>query len=93
MNLYAQIVDRKDIRRAHKMTLLSLLNFINRTGRRDPSLLAISDATNLGPRYVHTQLKEMAALGLLVIEYKRNGEGRLTNHYVIITPEETDQAA
>ena len=87
MNMYARILDMKGISRAHKLTLLSLINFIDRTGRRDPSLLALSNATGLSICYLHTQLKKMAELGLIVIERKRNNEGRLVSHFTIILPE------
>ena len=87
MNMYSQVVENKDIRRTNKMTLLALVNFTDRTGRRDPSLLALSDATGLTVRYVRKQLKDMVDDGLIKIERHRNLEGRLTNHYDITLPE------
>lgn len=93
MNLHKLVMDNPAVPRKHKLVLLGLAHFFDESGRADPSLHRLAEITSYDPQHIRKQLHMLADQGLIVIDRKRNYEGRLANHYEITLPEVKDQAA
>lgn len=87
MSLQKVVMDNPAVPRKHKLLLLGLAHFSDESGRSDPTLHRLAQITDYEASHIRKQLHKLAELGLIVIERKRNNEGRLANHYEITLPE------
>ena len=93
MSLQNVVMDNPAVPRKHKLLLLGLAHFFDEYGRSDPTLHRLAQITDYEASHIRKQLHRLAELGLIVIERKRNNEGRRSNHYTITLSEVTNQAA
>ena len=87
MNVYREVMDSLNIDRQHKLPILALAFFNDKTGRTDPTLQRLGSFVGVGKRQMRNQLDALSEAGLIAVQRKRNAEGRLTNHYTITLPE------